>query len=1152
MPAWGVSEPYVNLWLHDEPLGYQPAVGPRISFQLDFKQRETSTGFATNVFSAGKKWNFSWLSCVTTNASGPNVVLFPGGKEVSFVAGQDLLTDTRLSGNTNAGFSVSYPDGSQDIYGFIVTNSAGVFLGAYLTQRLNPQSQGITLQYAAYTNASPVVRLTQVVDGDGRTNFIYYSSTNVYSTNLISKVVDAFGRTNSLFYDTNGHLSSLTDVQGLSSSFTYDTNDCVNNLTTPYGSTGFGVTDIFGPNSSPAFRSVLVTQPDGGNQLYYYQDSALGVPASYGAAQVPNIPFPNTLDTNGLNFHNTYYWGPRQCSALSTNNTFLLTSNDFAKGRLKHWLLANDSTVSEVLSMRRDPSPDSAGLIQGQTTWYDYAGKTNDAYIGTQVQPLLVARVLPDGTTWFTRSDRNPLGAVTNQVSTYTSGGSVLTRTNTFVFATNGLDLLAATNAIGVQTSSNVYNSAHQVLTNYDAIGQMTVYTYNANQQVSSITRPSGLVTTNLYGSDNSLLSNIDIQIGRTNSYTYVNDLVYTHTDERGMTTTYLYDSLQRVTNASDSRGAITYTYSNLDLIQVVDRMGFTNSYAYDSLRRRIAETNALGAPTVYNYCLCGSLNWIQDAAGNYTHFFYDNLGRTINVVYPDLYSVTNNYNLLGQFTNITDSAGSSTTNWFNNQGLQIAVSNAFGLVTSTIYDALDRPTNTTDADGVTVSTTCDNLNRQLSRAYPDNGLETFGYALNVSAMTSYTNQIGNVVLYAYDPAGRKTNEAYPGVTTNGLTYTPASDLLTLTDGKNQTTTWRYDQFGRVTNKLDNLGTNLFFYCYDAETRLTSRTSAAKGTTTYHYDAVGNLTNIVYPINTPITMAYDVLNRRTIIVDGVGTTRYSYNAASQLLSEGGLWQDDTVSYTYLNRLRIGLSLAQPAADAWAQSYGYDPAKRLTSLTSPAGGFSYAYDPARHLQVGTLTLPNGAYITNSYDSVARWLSTALESANASVINSHAYSYNAASQRAQQVFTASNYVNYTYDNIGQLKLALGQERGGVTNRLQEQLGYAYDPAGNLNWRTNNALIERFNVNSLNELTTETNSGTLTVAGTTTSHATNVTVNGVTAANYSDNTFAKDGFTATNGNNSFTAIAQDSYGAKTPTSPSATCRLPIPFPMTSTGTF
>jgi len=59
------------------------------------------------------------------------------------------------------------------------------------------------------------------------------------------------------------------------------------------------------------------------------------------------------------------------------------------------------------------------------------------------------------------------------------------------------------------------------------------------------------------------------------------------------------------------------------------------------------------------------------------------------------------------------------------------------------------------------------------------------------------------------------------------------------------------------------------------------------------------------------------------------------------------------------------------------------------------------------------------------------------------------------------------------------------------LQEQFSYAYDPAGNLNARTNNALTQTFGVNNLNELTNVTRSGTLTVAGAISASATSVTV-------------------------------------------------------------
>src|SRR5436190_6869520 len=126
--------------------------------------------------------------------------------------------------------------------------------------------------------------------------------------------------------------------------------------------------------------------------------------------------------------------------------------------------------------------------------------------------------------------------------------------------------------------------------------------------------------------------------------------------------------------------------------------------------------------------------------------------------------------------------------------------------------------------------------------------------------MTSYTNQLTLTSFYEYDALARKIAETNANWEVTQLQYSPSGDLTNLIDGKSQSTVWKYDCYGRVTNKVDNLGTSVLTYAYDANSRLTNRTSAAKGTATWRYDAAGNLTNIVYPISSNITMAYDALN----------------------------------------------------------------------------------------------------------------------------------------------------------------------------------------------------------------------------------------------------------------------------------------------------
>jgi len=390
------------------------------------------------------------------------------------------------------------------------------------------------------------------------------------------------------------------------------------------------------------------------------------------------------------------------------------------------------------------------------------------------------------------------------------------------------------------------------------------------------------------------------------------------------------------------------------------------------------------------------------------------------------------------------------------------------------------------------------------------------------------------------------------GVTAEVIFYTnsAAGNLLALVDGKNQQTSWNYDEYGRVTNKLDAVR-EIFRYKYDQNDQLTNRWTAQKGDTFYRYDAIGNLTNVDYP-NTfmDVVLKYDPLNRLTNVTDAIGTTRFSYPDAGQLVSEDGPWGDDTISYSYNgDRRRSGLSVAQPNASAWAQSYGYDEWTRLQSITSPAGSFNYFYgyvgtasgtylmDQPSYLGLtGTSTERN--YIQNEYDDLGRLTSTRLYGVGGALRNQHDYRINKANQRTRQTFmadTTANYVDYTYDNLGQLKTAKGWEADGTTARLQERFGYAYDAAWNLQRRTNNALVQTFGVNNLNELTNATRSGTLTVAGLASQPGANlssvsVSGTGLTTGNadvYADGSWAKTGAALANGNNTFTATATDTYG-------------------------
>ncbi len=284
-----------------------------------------------------------------------------------------------------------------------------------------------------------------------------------------------------------------------------------------------------------------------------------------------------------------------------------------------------------------------------------------------------------------------------------------------------------------------------------------------------------------------------------------------------------------------------------------------------------------------------------------------------------------------------------------------------------------------------------------------------------------------------------------------------------------------------------------------------------------------------------VSLTYDQNNRLKTMADAAGNTTFTWSELGTLAAEDGPWVSDTISFGYNDTgLRQALTLVQPNASPWTQAYAYDGNWRLKELTSPSGGFTNTFLGASR-RVTKLALANGSVVTDTYDDLGRLLSTVLTNSTGAVLNTHAYSYDAAHQRTNQTLAEGNFWQYGYDALGQLTGAQGREGGGVTNRLHEQLSYGYDAAGNLIGRTNNGFVQVFTLtNNFNQLDRVTRSGTFTAAGLVQS-ATNVTVtvkvndetNGVSATMYADKSFARSGITLTNGNNTFTAVATDSNG-------------------------
>lgn len=1177
MPEWRVSEPYINLWLHDEPLAYQPAVGGRISLHLAYKQRDENSNLDNGIWSFGNGVNCEWLSYAETQNPETFVEVFlPGGGKASFVlvndTGQDYhnnfrLTATRDGAGVIRSYELQRPDGSREVYDFLRYTTAGTWSQAFRSKSFDPQGHITRFDYAAYNPNSMTVRLDLVTDPDGLFCQIAYLAGIANYPNLVSGVNDPFGRAATFTYNASANLTGITDVGGLSSSISYQSSTgWPISLSTPYGITTFASVDKATSPDSNGDRSITITTPNGSRQTYAFLQSLDFMPSAYPPGDVPSgAPLSNW--ENAPNVRDSFYWNGKQREGLpdSIDN---FTPVHFQKARMKHWgpLPASTGNLAEVVWIEREPSPESDGSIEGQKTWY--------AYEGSQILPAQVARRLPDTSTSYVYQQRNNFGNPLTMTSTYGTGMTPSVRTFNYNYAPNGIDLLEESGPNGLIARYTYEDPFHQIKTiTRPVTGEadyVTTFSYRAGtRQIETVSEPGGVVTAYSYFSNNRLREIWVQPINRINSFTYYsNGLVQNYTDERGIVETYTWDNLQRIVRIDFSSGGYIENHYSLDhelrpgggfnildLTSTRNRTGHWTYFDYNGMRQVVTKTENTTPQqiTSFRYCSCGALETITNAKGEVTRSIYDNAGHLRTTVFSDgtvdARSINYEYDLLGRLSKVKDHFGTVVRQiGYNNQGLASSVNTtgtgaSFGQIANISYDVFDRPNTIAYTTGPSITLSYDQLDRLRTRSTSGAGTETWTYS-PLGPLT-FVEQLDSsntrTTRYDYNLTTRTTTVTNGRGFQSRFSYNSAGDLTSLVDENNQTTSWQYDYINRVTRKF--LGaTEVAESQYNNNNQVLLRSTREKGNTYFTYDTIGNLRFIDYLLKADVALDYDSLNRLIRVSDAsFGTVNFDYTPYGTLWYEDtAAWANSRVTYSYnMNRLRDGLRLAQPTGVDWTQNYGYDSAGRLRTLTGSAGAFTYNYlSPSAW--VHSINLPNNSSINNTPDGVGRLQETALKNSSLVNLNRHFYTHDFAHQRRQQTRSGlrgdgqyfENLVDYGYDSDGELQSAAGRELSGAT-RHHEQINYTYDPAGNLTQRqSNNGMgtgwARGFSYgNGFNRLSSSSYSGTLTVAGMTDGGATAVTVNNSGGDVYTDGSFAVRGQGVTA---SYTATASNAGGGRT----------------------
>ena len=125
MPVWDVSEPYINLWLYDEPLGYQPGLGPRLSFQPGLQAAGRAPGLRQHL---QRRHQLDLLVAQLrrgrrdrqpghphrSRAVAESFYVPPDGSAMEYYTHTTLQRQT--SGGSLTGFVRSFPSGATDYY----------------------------------------------------------------------------------------------------------------------------------------------------------------------------------------------------------------------------------------------------------------------------------------------------------------------------------------------------------------------------------------------------------------------------------------------------------------------------------------------------------------------------------------------------------------------------------------------------------------------------------------------------------------------------------------------------------------------------------------------------------------------------------------------------------------------------------------------------------------------------------------------------------------------------------------------------------------------------------------------------------------------------------------------------------------------------
>jgi YD repeat-containing protein len=907
------------------------------------------------------------------------------------------------------------------------------------------------------------------------------------------------------YYDSKGRLTSIISQTGRVTTYTLDVTGAVQTITNDAGLqlvfsyapvTGL-VSKIKLPDGNYISYSYdsnrnlsTVTYPDGKVRTYLYGEASFAVPASPN----PGVSYVHSLtgiiDENG-NRYGTWYYDSNGRAVSSEHaggvDRYTLAYNTDASGVPTSTVVTdplgtvrtyNFTTVQGVVKSIGQSQPGGSGCgassssltydangnvssrsdFKGNKTCYAYDLSRNLETV--RVEGIAAGSACPTNLAGYTPS---------------TAPGSVERKIGTSWHATYRLPLVIAEPL------------------------KITTYTYDAQGNVLSKTERA---TTDVTGGAG--MSAVLTGVPRTTSYTYNGQgQVLTRDGPRTDVTdvtTYTYHPLDAsCTGASPlgCRGQLSSVANALNHLITVD--------GYDANGHILGFTDPNGLTTTFSYDPRGRL-LSRNSGGEVTAYTYDGVGNLTQVNLPNGAAYTYTYDQAHRLTDISDATGNRIhytldaagnrikEETFDSTGTLIRThSRVFdalnrlwkdiGAVNQTTvyeYDANGNLTSITDPLNRQSTNTYDALNRLISSTDAASGITQYGYD-GQDRLISVTDPKSLVTQYQRDGLGNLKQQISPDTGNTGYTYDEAGNFLTRTDAKGQVANYAYDALNRLTGIAYNGGSALqtVAYVYDQGTNgighLTQIVDGT-GTTAYSYDQHGRLTAEVRQpspsVSYTTTYGHDAQGRLNSIgypsgrtvnysFDGMGRISQistTFNGATKILASNIAYEPfgGVHSFTY------GDGTATPVQTYVRQR---DQDGRIASYTLNGKLLAIGYDAAS--QISFISDPQNLANTANYgyDALSR-----LTSYTQSAL-SQGYGYDADGNRVTQTLgsTISNYTYATDSNrltgiqTGATTQSVTHDANGATTSDATRQ-YAYDNRGRLIRTTTAQGVINYEVNAL----------------------------------------------------------------------------------------